>query len=203
MATTVDIVVARYNEDMSWIPSCIPRDATPYVYNKGAAVPGKSKVLPNVGREGHTYLHHIVQNYDNLADINVFIQGRIDDHVPNPRQAIHDWIEQAAHQGYTAPKYAVQADYAFRHTTYFGKQLAESQTCFGTWFEQHVHAVFPESGKVIPFYKNGLFAVSRYVIQTRPISYYETLLLQLQQHEDPEIGHYLERSWLYVFDILS
>lgn len=31
--------------------------------------------LPNRGREGHSYLHHIVENYDNLADITIFLPG--------------------------------------------------------------------------------------------------------------------------------
>ena len=31
--------------------------------------------LPNVGRESHTYLHHIVNNYDKLADWTVFSQA--------------------------------------------------------------------------------------------------------------------------------
>ncbi|ORY34129.1 hypothetical protein BCR33DRAFT_791192 [Rhizoclosmatium globosum] len=31
--------------------------------------------LENVGREGHTYLHHIITHYDNLADHTLFMQG--------------------------------------------------------------------------------------------------------------------------------
>ncbi len=31
--------------------------------------------LPNVGRETHTYLHHIVSRYDSLADWTVFSQA--------------------------------------------------------------------------------------------------------------------------------
>jgi hypothetical protein len=30
--------------------------------------------VPNVGREGHTFLHHIVEHYDNLADHTLFCQ---------------------------------------------------------------------------------------------------------------------------------
>lgn len=31
--------------------------------------------LPNVGREGHTFVHHILTHYDNLSDVTVFING--------------------------------------------------------------------------------------------------------------------------------
>lgn len=31
--------------------------------------------LPNVGREGHTFIHHIVTRYDRLADVTLFVNG--------------------------------------------------------------------------------------------------------------------------------
>ena len=34
-----------------------------------------SAVLPNVGRESHSYLHHIVSRYDELAPWTVFTQA--------------------------------------------------------------------------------------------------------------------------------
>ena len=34
-------------------------------------------VLPNVGREQHAYLTHIVRNYDSLADWTVFLHGKV------------------------------------------------------------------------------------------------------------------------------
>ena len=32
-----------------------------------------------MGRESHTWLYHIVENYNNLDDVSIFLQGRIDD----------------------------------------------------------------------------------------------------------------------------
>ena len=34
--------------------------------------------LKNIGREGHTYLSHIINNYDKLADITIFLPGSAD-----------------------------------------------------------------------------------------------------------------------------
>lgn len=65
------IVVARYNEDISWTSKYQPNVI---IYNKGNYLP-KSISLPNVGRESHTYLYHIVNNYNNLADRTIFFQG--------------------------------------------------------------------------------------------------------------------------------
>jgi hypothetical protein len=39
--------------------------------------------LNNVGREGHTYYKYICDNYDNLKDYTIFLQGNPFDHSPN------------------------------------------------------------------------------------------------------------------------
>lgn len=71
------VVVARYNEDVEW---CKPFPCI--IYNKGGALPN-TIALPNIGREAHTYLHHIIENYDNLDDYTAFVQGDPFDHSPN------------------------------------------------------------------------------------------------------------------------
>jgi hypothetical protein len=75
----VDVVISRYHEDVSWVTEYTNR-ANFIVYNKGAnALPpnlrGLEVRIPNLGREAGSYLHHIVHNYDNLADWTVFYQG--------------------------------------------------------------------------------------------------------------------------------
>lgn len=77
----VDLVIAHYNEPLEWLSS-FSRLAT--VYSKGElpkepSIYREVKILPNWGRESHTYLHHIVQNYDTLADVTLFLQGNIHD----------------------------------------------------------------------------------------------------------------------------
>ena len=39
--------------------------------------------MNNVGREGHTYYKYICDNYENLAEYTIFVQGRPFDHSPN------------------------------------------------------------------------------------------------------------------------
>ena len=75
------IVVARYNEDVEWtkqFPNVI-------IFNKGKELGNNYNevFLNNVGREGHTYYKYICDNYENLADYTVFLQGRPFDHSPN------------------------------------------------------------------------------------------------------------------------
>jgi len=71
----VEIVLAHHHESVAW--------SDPYKHIRTIYCKGKKKDrpagcihLPNVGREGHTYLHHIVKNYDRLAEWTVFTQAQ-------------------------------------------------------------------------------------------------------------------------------
>jgi len=88
--TDVQLVVARYREDLSWLREvglpCV-------VYNKGpeldpATLPQEATViaLPNLGREAHTYLTHILARYDRLARFTAFVQGNPFAHLAPPEE---------------------------------------------------------------------------------------------------------------------
>lgn len=90
-ARALDIVLAYYHNDngnikaakFQEIPNVAGRKPAWYLYNKNSdPTPSFGNLksnytlinLPNVGREGHTFLHHMVQHYDNLANHTVFCQ---------------------------------------------------------------------------------------------------------------------------------
>jgi len=88
------LVVARYSENVSWLAAL---DLPGVVYNKGAALPpaltndalppGFAQVsLPNVGREAHTFLTHIIANYSALPRHTAFLQGDPFAHLTPPEQ---------------------------------------------------------------------------------------------------------------------
>jgi hypothetical protein len=83
---TLELVVAHYQEDLAWLRR-VPDVFGVTVYDKGGDAPHALR-LPNVGREAHSYLHHLVTRYDSLADITVFCQGRPFDHVPDFRRRL-------------------------------------------------------------------------------------------------------------------
>jgi len=81
-AKKTEVVVAHFNEDLQWVNKLSKRfpEVSFAVYSKGkpAELPISTATavhLPNVGRESHTYLHHIVKHYQGLADWTVFTQG--------------------------------------------------------------------------------------------------------------------------------
>jgi len=82
---TYKLVVSRYNEDLDWLENLNENNIQ--IYNKGDELEKNSdlmavKNLTNVGREGETYLNHIINNYDNLDDYTVFCQADPFEHSP-------------------------------------------------------------------------------------------------------------------------
>jgi len=71
-----EIVVAKYNEDVSWSD---PWRKNVTIYNKNPNDPRFPK-LPNMGREAGTYLYHLLNRFDTLAERTLFLQGHPFDH---------------------------------------------------------------------------------------------------------------------------
>ena len=89
------IVLASYNNDLSFLQNDYLKAIPHTIYEKGRGDTWKQNILedstttmedfveiqdntiflPNIGLCGHVFLYHIVKNYDNLADINIFIAG--------------------------------------------------------------------------------------------------------------------------------
>lgn len=68
----IEIIVSRYNEDISWTKK-LARPVT--VYDKSAAPLSGSIARPNYGRDSENILYHIEQNYEQLPDILICLQG--------------------------------------------------------------------------------------------------------------------------------
>jgi hypothetical protein len=81
MPPPLELVVARHTEDLAWLRR-VPREFVVTVYNKGPGLPNTIP-LPNIGREAHTYLHHLAERHHTLADVTVFVQGHPFDHAPD------------------------------------------------------------------------------------------------------------------------
>ena len=212
-----DLVVARYEEDISWIKN-IPEDmySRMFIYNKGSDAKfdlpkSVTKSLPNHGRESHTYLSHVVDNYDNLADITFFVPGsawyrddkqkrvmRIIDHLKNNKGSIiighkdNNMINST--YDFTIDTWTVTNEENRKKNPESKLKPAEDRP-LRNWFNKR----FPgESISCVAF--TGIFAVTRDDIQKRPVEFYKKLL---EEHSDanPEVVHYSERIWKNIFSI--
>jgi len=85
------IVIAKYNEDISWADKYI---CNKYIYSKNdddkpcIKPPHHLIKLRNFGRESQTYFHHIVENYHNLTNNVLFLQGDPFDDYPRDEKRI-------------------------------------------------------------------------------------------------------------------
>jgi hypothetical protein len=80
----MNLIVARYTENLNWISSIESNFSHIYIYNKENSIETKYqyKELPNIGREANTYIYHIIDQYESISDFTIFLQGNPYDHCP-------------------------------------------------------------------------------------------------------------------------
>lgn len=197
------LVIAKFNEDLSWIE--LLREFEVTVYSKLAGERNPSyKILLNIGRESHTYLHHIVTNYNCMPDLCVFCQGNPFDHCPDFVERISRLIPKL---GYVALSSNEALFDAYAYPQLSNSPLSLAGLCFAEYFETVLGHKAPAL-----FYArmNGLFAVDRETIQRRPLSFYQRCLTLLQGATEEQSlklldlnsvdGHFFERLWHFIFN---
>lgn len=189
--TDLEIIVARYKEDISWIEK-IKQNHIYTIYNKYYT---QDISLPNIGREGHTYLYHIYHNYDNLSNINLFSQG-------DPIFHDHHFIEKINHFNLSLMD--------LNYPIFFGDSAIEG--IYGNSYHKHPNGLpiyyfldllfnikcQPDDKFKINY--GGIFLVSKKLIHYRPREFYKFLLFLLSNEIDPIEGYIMERLWSFIFD---
>jgi hypothetical protein len=95
------VIVAKYNENMDWLNRVSVQNYI--VYDKGSSpIPDsfpKQQIFrrENIGREADSFLFYILENYYNLPEYLIFLQGHPFDHVydctpENIQQKIEDLV---------------------------------------------------------------------------------------------------------------
>ena len=208
----LEIVVSRYDEDLEWAEDYLNYCT---IYNKGEQLAIDAISLPNIGREGHTFVKHIVDNYDNLADHTIFLQGEpIDPHSPNLKIVLDViinfdseladflWISERLVEGdfeyIREPYHKIVPNIKYAYEKVFGEQPKLETFVFGS---------------------GAQFCVSRRRIHKRPVGFYKNIL-DIFEHDsgealdelslkllgnpgdgtvfqpiNPEFGLHLERFW--------
>lgn len=195
----LDLIVARYNENLNWLRRVPPRFRV-VVYDKGepeASATG-SKCLPNIGREAHTYLWHIIENYETLADITVFCQGKPFDHASDFHQSLRNLAETPEISDFTPFGHIVDTDDA-RGGLLFTRWSKNED---GHELDMHSfhRALFGDVGpREYTFRLGAQFAVTQQIIRNRPRAFYERALQVAIDF--PDAAHCFERSWPLVFGV--
>jgi hypothetical protein len=193
----LQVVVARYREDLSWLRN-IAAGIEAIVYDKGPAPLPRAVPLENVGREAHTYLHHICERYDDLADVTVFCQGKPFDHAFHFHQTLRDLAENPN----AAP--------AFRWLGHIVDTDSSDGRLFRAWSKNdrgvgldlagfHRAMWGTEGPDEYAFFLGGQFLVRRALILARPRAFYEHA--RRVSLDFPDAAHCFERCWDRVFDV--
>ena len=189
---SIELVVARYQEDLSWLHN-IPPQLQVRVYDKSS-----DGDLPNIGREAHTYLHHIVEHYDALPELIIFAQGKPFDHAFDFHKTLR--------------ALAIENDVAsFRWLGHIiDTDDASGVRLFATWSKNKGderlnmngfhRALFGTDGPPLyPFVLGAQFAVTRALVRSRSLDFWRRAL-QISI-DFPDAAHCYERSWDRVFGV--
>ena len=205
-----EVVVARYNEDLSWIETELPNEKV-IIYNKGKDdlnLPSNCKIikLPNIGREAHTYLYHIINNYNNLAERTLFLQGSQEAEkyrvfFPLKRYKI---IASTNCDNIIAAHCFLMNENLSKFGLIDLKDTKWSNTIMRDYdFVEFKHKfIETEREHNNPFYGNygAIFAVDKHAILRNDVNYYQNIFNTLDNIAPIE-GHYLEKLWDRVFSL--
>jgi len=198
----VQIVVARYDEDIKWL---LPYKDIVIIYNKGEYnyLLNNFNIikLKNYGRESHTYLYHIINNYDNLTEKIIFFQGKIDDH------KILDIEDYFGNNDFIGKFNKINIDTLKDNINHFGKwkndyKNGNMKISSYTPYEWLTKIIGIDLDLNLPISKvvwGANFSLSREIILSKPKIFYENILRYLDYHINPEEGHFLERTWYLIF----
>jgi len=212
----IEIIISRFNEDLSWTNEGIFNEFKYIVYNKGDndnfEKNNVNKIINinNVGRCDHTYLYHIVTNYNTLKNIIVFFPGSLDlSHKKEKAIQILNGIK-FFRTGIFLGEYSDNIKVKFDHFKLDDWSSSNSQNLdknnesklelskirpYGNWFKYYFG-----NKKINSFCYWSVFSIDKRDIIQHPINRYIILLNELSNSSNPEVGHYIERSWCAIFN---
>jgi hypothetical protein len=161
---SVEVVIAKYKESVNWAQNVIHKVT---IYDKSDNPISYSIPLPNIGKEAHTFLHHIVSNYDRLADITIFFQGHPFDHVNAGENSIETVVSNinqvTCSQGDYLPAWTIPR--------------ADNGDTYHDWVERSKKVPFVNNpvNTQFPFAVGAQYIVSSECIRGRPFNFWKKL----------------------------
>jgi hypothetical protein len=186
------IVIARYNENIEWTKEF----KNVIVYNKGNKLTDDYNqiFLNNVGREGHTYYKYICDNYDNLEDYTIFLQGNPFDHSPNLILNLNNIINNI--------NINIDFDFKFLSENIIECNLSGCAYHYGIPLIETYEKIFNERKTNMPFIfgAGAQFIVSKKNILKKPKEFYFNIVKILQNNISPIEGYVVERFHKIIFE---
>lgn len=189
----VNIVVAKYNENVEWTKK-INHKIT--IYDKSENPINGSIKLKNVGREGETFLYHIVNNYHNLDDVTVFLQGNPFEHL----QVLVGWRAKLTDKeiDLVCKKINTEINDNCDFTTFYQvlhnvpngtNRVDTTNACREYYGEYHINfTVSPGAQYIVP---------KKYIL-SRPLDFWKRLHLAMYDNEKLN-GYSQEQLWYLAY----
>jgi hypothetical protein len=207
------IVIARYNEDLSWAKNMPVENTQIFIYNKGGKIydnfSNNTTVidLENIGREAHTYLHHIIENYDSLPEKIIFTQARPDDHVSlNFKSEFLEFLNTGEKFRYFSSntlKMKILEDGVEESGNLNGSYWKNKHSLSSCCVTIPINIIPNLENKKWIFGTGAIFGVSRELVLKNAKEFYQRCLDILVKSTDPvnpPEGHAFERSWYLIFN---
>lgn len=188
----MDVVISKYKEDIKWSHNLSNLNIK--IYNKSDEYNEDFIHLKNIGREAHTYLTHIVNNYDNLSDYTCFLQGNPFDHLNVSLDKLIDVIKSNEDFIPLNVYFECNMNGLPHHNNLELDKLI---------FDEY----FIEKPEKVKFVVGAQFIVSKKSIKRRKVEFYKKLLNQFYRDDisnHPIGGNkmpwVMERVWYYIFN---
>lgn len=189
-----ELVITRFDENIEWSNN-YKKFRT--IYNKGPDNLNCECIQrPNFGRDGETILYHIINSWNNLADITFFCQGALNDRSDQMLKMDHikNYIE-CKNKYYVFEKRRGPP----RGTTFYNFPKTISQL----WYE-----IFNEPYSSNYSWCGGMWiSVRKEVIKNVPLEKYKQLLSMFHKYHDEKndktgrrMGIYLERLLVVILN---
>ena len=196
------IVVARYNENVEWTKPF----SNVIIYNKGEPLKGNYNeiFLKNVCKEGHTYYKHIYDNYENLSDYTIFLQGNPFDHSPNIISDLNKYVNNAdlniGFEFLTKRILNIRLSSRSSFCPYHGGRLPFQKT-YAKLFNKKMENLKlnfrvgrgKRNDMKLKFGAGAQFIVSKKNILQRPKNFYLKIVRMLGKNRNPIEGYVIER----------
>jgi hypothetical protein len=201
------LVISRYDENLDWLIKW-KEQFDIVVYNKGKILNNnefKYIEIPNYGREAYTYLYHIVNEYDNLYENTIFLQGKISDIGVNVYQDLMQYIIEIQKNGFSARNIGFRDETLWNDIDFLADPKYKPQVENGFLkisdikFKHYVEKYLGKIPSFTPVSYCGCFGVRKDFILARKKDFYENLLISFPKYHTPEEAHFLERMWAYIF----
>lgn len=155
------------------------------IFNKNQG----ENLLPNVGRESHTYLHYIIENYDNLPDEILLSQFDAMDHFRNNEKNINDFLNAKIFDfiGIGSTDYDLRVINREIPWLKIYRELYDYE-------DMSPHYILPTGTS-----RYGVFRVTKQAILRHNKQFYIKCIDKVSNHKHPPEGFFFERAWKYIF----